>query len=137
MDPSLMIVVVLGMTGVSFADVPFCDRMKPVPETAKFSDPDFFIWGASMVQDKEGLCHLFYSRWPRKLGHNAWVTHSEIAHATSANPLGPFKHVDVALPARGKGIWDGLSHEICLSGSLACFDDVPKKRIFSIRTTAE
>ncbi len=61
-----MVAAVLGVAKASFADGPFCNRMKPVPQTAKFIDPDFFIWGASMVQDKEGLCHLFYSRWPRE-----------------------------------------------------------------------
>ena len=61
-----------------------------------------------MVQDEAGKSHLFYSRWPRGLGHNAWVTHSEIAHAVADQPLGPYRHVDVALPARGKEMWDGL-----------------------------
>ncbi|NQT51623.1 family 16 glycosylhydrolase, partial [bacterium] len=82
--------------------------IQPVPTTAKFSHPDFFIWGASMVRADDGTCRLLYSRWPRKLGHNAWVTHSEIAHAVAKNPLGPYQHADVALPARGKQFWDGL-----------------------------
>jgi hypothetical protein len=37
------------------------------------------------------------------MAHNAWVTHSEVAHATSANPLGPYTHEDVALPDREDG----------------------------------
>ncbi|MCC9643311.1 sulfatase-like hydrolase/transferase [Rhodopirellula sp. JC740] len=82
--------------------------MQPVPAQAKFIDEDQYIWGGSMVRDADGVCHLFYSRWPRELGHMAWVTHSEIAHATSDHPLGPYKFVDVALPARGKELWDGL-----------------------------
>ncbi len=51
--------------------------------------------------------HMFYSRWPRKLGHLAWVTHSEVAHAVSTSPSGPWQHRDVALPARGTNFWDG------------------------------
>lgn len=82
--------------------------LNPVPPTAAFSDEAFYIWGASMVRDKEGTCHLLYSRWPRELGHNAWVTHSEIAHAVAEDPLGPYEHVDVALPLRGAEYWDGL-----------------------------
>lgn len=82
--------------------------MKPVPESAIFSDPDYFIWGASMVEGDDGQYHLFYSRWPKEYGHNAWLTHSEIAHAVADNPLGPYKHSDVVLPARGKTYWDGL-----------------------------
>ncbi len=86
----------------------FSQMLQPVPEYAKFIDEGYYIWGASMVQDENGKSHLFYSRWPREMGHYAWVTHSEIAHAVADQPLGPYKHVDVALPARGKEIWDGL-----------------------------
>lgn len=82
--------------------------MHPVPSTAFFSDPNYFIWGASMVRDPEGICHLFYSRWPKEYGFNAWVTHSEIAHATAEKPLGPYTHRDVALPERGADFWDGF-----------------------------
>lgn len=79
----------------------------PIPATAKFSDPDFNIWCGSPVKGDGGQYHLFYSRWPRKLGHIAWVTHSEVAHAVSDSPFGPWKHRDVALPARGTNFWDG------------------------------
>ncbi len=57
-------------------------RLEPVPRHSRFSDPDWYIWGGSMVED-DGACQLFYSRWPRELGMNAWVTHSEIAHAVA------------------------------------------------------
>ncbi|WP_158967521.1 glycoside hydrolase family protein [Paraglaciecola sp. L3A3] len=80
----------------------------PVPSHAKFIDPDYYIWGASMVEDDQGQYHLFYSRWPKAYGHNAWLTHSEIAHAVADSPTGPYKHLDVALPARGQEYWDGL-----------------------------
>lgn len=86
----------------------FAAMIQPVPKTARFADPGFYIWGASMVRTADGTCHLLYSRWPRKLGHNAWVTHSEIAHAVADEPLGPYRHVGVALPARGRNHWDGL-----------------------------
>jgi Glycosyl hydrolases family 16 len=89
-------------------EVDFNTMLRPVPASAKFADPDFYIWCGTMVKGDDGKCHLFYSRWPRKLGHNAWVTHSEIAHAVGNTPLGPFQHKDVALPARGKEFWDGL-----------------------------
>jgi hypothetical protein len=84
------------------------DALRPVPATACLSCPDYFIWGASMVRDPEGICHLFYSRWPKEYGFNAWATHSEIAHATAATPLGPYTHQDIALPERGAAFWDGL-----------------------------
>jgi hypothetical protein len=81
--------------------------IQPVPPSAVFRDPVFNIWCGSMTRTLDGKCHLFYSRWPRRLGHNAWVTHSEIARAVSDNPLGPYRHVEVVLPARGPNYWDG------------------------------
>ncbi|MEI7732293.1 MAG: glycoside hydrolase family protein [Verrucomicrobiota bacterium] len=86
----------------------FAAMIQPAPESGKFSDPDFYIWCGTMARGDDGKYHLFYSRWPRALGHYAWVTHSEVAHAVGDTPLGPFKHQDVALPARGKEFWDGL-----------------------------
>ncbi len=83
--------------------------MKPVPPSAKLMDPDYYIWGGSMVRDKNGQCHLFYCRWPKKLEHNAWVTHSEIGHAVADSPLGPYRKTGLALTQRGKEYWDGLS----------------------------
>ncbi len=65
------------------------------------------IWGGSLARGDDGLYHLLYSRWPKALGW-AWVTHSEIAHAVSDSPFGPFEFRDVALPVRGADFWDGL-----------------------------
>lgn len=85
----------------------FGAMIQPVPATAKFADPDYNIWCGSGTKGDDGKYHIFYSRWPRKLGHLAWVTHSEVAHAVSDSPFGPWKHRDVALPARGTNFWDG------------------------------
>jgi len=87
----------------------FAPMLQPVPESAKFIDPDFYIWCGAMIRGDDAKYHLYYSRWPRKLGHYAWVTHSEIAHAVADSPTGPFRHVNVALPPRGKEFWDGLT----------------------------
>ena len=86
----------------------FQSLLLPVPATAKFENNDWYTWGGSVVE-QDGRYHMFYSRWPRKLGQPAWLTHSEIAHAVADSPLGPFKHVDVALPVRGAQFWDGLN----------------------------
>ncbi len=80
----------------------------PVPSESNFQSESYYTWGGSMVAGPEGNYHLFYSRWPRSKGFEAWVTHSEIAHAVSDKPTGPYKHVDVALPVRGAPYWDGL-----------------------------
>jgi predicted GH43/DUF377 family glycosyl hydrolase len=83
--------------------------LQKVPESAKFINDSFFIWGGSLVKSHhDGKYHLFYSRWPRKFGMNAWVTHSEIAHAVSDSPFGPFEFKQIALSFRGKEYWDGM-----------------------------
>lgn len=87
----------------------FSKLLMAVPEYAVFSEDGYYVWGASVVKGKEGLYHMFYSRWKSEFGFNAWVTHSEIAHAISENPEGPFRFKDVALPPRGAGFWDGLT----------------------------
>jgi len=86
----------------------FSALIRPVPASAKWSDPAYFIWCGSMVRDERGMCHLFYSRWSKLFGFDAWVTHSDVAHAIADQPLGPYRHVDVALPPRGREFWDGL-----------------------------
>lgn len=82
-------------------------QLQPVPATAIFSDPEFNIWCGSAIRGDDGTYHLYYSRWPRALGHLAWVSHSEIAHAVSDSPFGPWRHQSVILPARGSTFWDG------------------------------
>lgn len=88
-------------------DYDFAGMIQPAPGSAKFTVPGFYVWCGTMVRGDDGKCHLFYSRWPLQHGFNAWVTHSEVAHAVGDTPLGPFKHQDVALPERGEGFWDG------------------------------
>ena len=86
----------------------FSTMIQPAPESAKLIDPEYYIWCGAMIRGDDGKYHLYYSRWPRKLGHYAWVTHSEIAYAVGDTPTGPFHHVSVALAARGAQFWDGL-----------------------------
>jgi alpha-L-fucosidase len=83
--------------------------LQPIPMTAKFINDTSYIWCGTMVKSHiDQKYHLFYSRWSRKLGMNAWVTHSEVAHAISDSPFGPFEFKNMALPVRGKEYWDGL-----------------------------
>jgi hypothetical protein len=87
----------------------FNAKLQPVPQTAKFINDNYFIWGGSLIKSEhDGKYHMFYSRWPKELGMSAWVTHSEVAHAVSDSPFGPFEFSDVALSVRGEGYWDGL-----------------------------
>jgi hypothetical protein len=103
-----LLLLLLASHFTAAAEYNFSQMLQPVPATARFEDPGYIVWCGTMVRDDHGKCHLFYSRWPRKLGHYAWVTHSEVAHAVADDPLGPYKFADVSLPARGKDYWDGL-----------------------------
>ena len=99
---------ILASAWAAADDYDFTKMIQPVPVSAKFEDPGFIVWCGTMIRDERGTCHLYYSRWPRALGHYAWVSHSEVAHATADHPLGPYKFADVALPERSADKWDGL-----------------------------
>lgn len=77
-----------------------------VSKKSIFRNDSLSIWGGSLVKGEDGLYHMFYARWPKKIGWE-WVNYSEIAHAVSKSPFGPFEHRDVALPDRGPQFWDG------------------------------
>jgi hypothetical protein len=97
----------LASAATNQTEYDFSAMLQPVPATAKWADTNFNIWCGTAVKGDDGKYHLFYSRWPRKLGHKAWVTHSEVAHAVSDSPFGAWQHRDVALPPRGTNFWDG------------------------------
>jgi hypothetical protein len=61
------------------------------------------------VRGDEDKFYLLYSRWPTKLGFEAWCTHAEIVWATATNAAGPYEFQGVVLPARGEKFWDGHS----------------------------
>ena len=71
-----------------------------------FRNDSLSIWGGSLVKGEDNLYHMYYARWPKKLGW-AWVTDSEIAHAVSESPFGPYEFKDVALGRTIKADWDG------------------------------
>jgi beta-xylosidase len=81
--------------------------VQPVPQTNKFIDPGYYVWCGSVTKGDDGKFYMLYSRWPLADGFESWPVTSEIAVAVSDNPGGPFKHLKVALPARGTKFWDG------------------------------
>ncbi|MFH6991721.1 glycoside hydrolase family protein [Flavobacterium sp. FlaQc-48] len=92
---------------VSFSqDINFNQWIQRVPASAKFTDPGYQVWCASMIKGEDNNYYLFYSRWPDSLIHNNWVTDSEVALAVAKNPLGPYKFLKVVLPKRSKKYWD-------------------------------
>jgi hypothetical protein len=79
--------------------------MQPLETRSVLRNPDWFIWGGGCVKALDGTYHMLFARWPKKEGFNAWVTHSEIAHATAPDPLGPWT-VTGPVFARRPGFWD-------------------------------
>lgn len=93
--------------------------LQPVPETAVFQNPDWYIWGGSMTRVPDGNYYLLYARWPRRFKHGGWLTHSEIAVAVADSSGGPFRHLDTALPARGEDYFDACCTH---NPTVHCFD---------------
>lgn len=70
----------------------FKDRLLPPGHNQIFQMEDYFVWGASVVRDESGLYHMFASRWKKEATFSGWLTQSEIVHATSSFPEGPFEN---------------------------------------------
>jgi hypothetical protein len=88
--------------------VAFIDRILPAPKNGGYQDPDYWVWGSSVIKGEDGKYHMFASRWLKKLGFGKWVTNSEVVHAVADTPIGPYKTLEVVLPVRGKEYWDGM-----------------------------
>ena len=87
----------------------FKDRLQPVSEENMLKTEGYYNWGASIIKDEDGKYHLFYSRWKKEYKFTGWLLFSEIAHAVSDSPSGPWKYIETALSGRGKGNWDAIT----------------------------
>jgi hypothetical protein len=86
------------------------DNLKEAPVNGGFEMEDYWVWGSSVIKGDDGNYHMFASRWPKYLPfHPGWMIASEIVHAVSSTPEGPYKFEDIALGARGAQYWDGRS----------------------------
>jgi methylaspartate ammonia-lyase len=47
--------------------------LQPVPLTMQWADSNYNIWCGLEIKGDDGTYHPLYSRWPRTLGHKAWV----------------------------------------------------------------
>jgi len=90
-------------------DLNLSEKILPVRNDNVFRDLEYYNWGCSIIKSDDGKYHLFYSRWPREYGFYSWLTHSEIAHAVSGNPGGPYSYVETVIRGRGHGHWDAIT----------------------------
>lgn len=89
---------------------PLFHHLDKAPRTPAFECEGYWVWGSSVVKGDDGKYHMFVSRFPKSLPfHPGWMVASEIVHAVSEIPQGPYRFSEVALPARGAQYWDGRS----------------------------
>jgi alpha-L-fucosidase len=112
MHRAVFIVVLSLMTLMGAATLraqnAFRERLLPTSESYGFRMDDYWVWCGSVIKGDDGKYHMFASRWPQSLSFGPhWLTNSEVVHAVSDTPEGPFSFSDVALPPRGEEFWDG------------------------------
>ena len=83
--------------------------IQPLSKDGIFRDATYYNWGGSIIKGEEGKYHLFYSRWKREYTFAGWLTFSEIAHAVSDKPIGPWVYKETALEGNDKGNWDEIT----------------------------
>ncbi|GAB4107799.1 hypothetical protein GCM10028791_02460 [Echinicola sediminis] len=84
-------------------------KLEAVSEDNIFLSEDYFNWGGSILKGEDGQYHLFYSRWPKSSQFTGWLVYSEVAHAVSSHPSGPWEYKETVLKGRGKGHWDAIT----------------------------
>ena len=101
--------LVLGFAQNGEDDLYLYDDFKAVTQENIFKTEGYYNWGSSIIKERDGKYHLFYSRWKKEYGFHGWLTHSEIAHATSKSPSGPWKYKETVLLGAGQGNWDAIT----------------------------
>lgn len=59
---------------------------------------NFSSWGGSVERDGTGTYHMYVAVMAAHCGLNAWRPNSQIGHATSSTPAGPYKLQRIILP---------------------------------------
>ncbi|WP_372743976.1 glycoside hydrolase family protein [Lutibacter sp.] len=110
MKVSLFFVFFIISKCYCIAQNPIYNNFDEAPVNGGLQMDDYWVWGSSVIKGEDGLYHMFASRWSKILPfHPGWMTSSEIVHATSKIPEGPYKYIDVVLGERGTQYWDGKS----------------------------
>lgn len=85
------------------------NNLQPIAEDNIFKSEGYYNWCSSVIKGDDGLYHLFYSRWKKEYTFTGWLTHSEVAHAVSDSPTGPWKYKETVLQSGGKDQWDAIT----------------------------
>ena len=106
----LFILIFANVGCKAIAQNSIISNLKEAPVNGGFKMENYWVWGSSVIKSEDGKYHMFASRWPDYIPfHPGWMVVSEIVHAVSDTPEGPYKFNDIALGARGAQYWDGRS----------------------------
>ncbi|RMD81678.1 MAG: glycosyl hydrolase family 43 [Lentisphaerae bacterium] len=95
---------------LAYTGNPIRKRLGKADRNAGFRMEGYRIWGSSVIRGDDGRYHMFVTRVPACMRfHPGWMIASEIVHAVSETPEGPYRFADIALAARGAQYWDGRS----------------------------
>ncbi|MDW5290784.1 glycoside hydrolase family protein [Formosa sp. PL04] len=106
----ILYLLVFMCTSALHAQNSMSNNLGEAPVNGGLEMEDYWVWGSSVIKGDDDMYHMYASRWPKYLPfHPGWMIDSEIVHATSSTPEGPYTFQDVALGARGTQYWDGRS----------------------------
>ncbi len=111
------ILVILWLVFINFSTIgqnkadnlEFKRQLQPITNNNIFKTEGYYNWCSSILKGNDDKYHLFYSRWKKEDTFSGWLTFSEVAHAISNSPTGPWKHKETVLKGRGKGHWDAIT----------------------------
>ena len=82
-------------------------RRLPVQASSGFQSPhdaslpearvNVSSWGGSVVQDDDGMFHMYAAEMIGGCGIDYWEPNSRVVHAVAADPAGPFRYADQVL----------------------------------------
>ncbi|MDO5979587.1 alpha-L-fucosidase [Flavivirga spongiicola] len=105
----MLFITIIGFSQESTDDLRLYNDFADISADNIFKTEGYFNWGASIIKGDDGKYHLFYARWEKKYSFYGWLTHSEVAHATSKSPAGPWKYKETALKGVGGNRWDAIT----------------------------
>lgn len=85
---------------------PMYNKLLLIPTNCGFKMDDYYVWGSSVIF-ASGKYHMFASRWRKNLKFpEGAMIGSEIVHAVSDTPEGPFEYKNTVINSRHRGWWD-------------------------------
>ena len=111
---NFLVLISLSFFSITFAqehpdDLFFKARLQPISKDNIFKTEGYYNWGASIIKGKDGKYHMFYSRWKKEYSFLGWLIYSEIAHAVSKSPSGPWKYKETVIKNRRNGYPDAIA----------------------------